>query len=68
MYQLGAVSVNNHYNFFHTGIPGLNGLVTVQSGTPGYSPITGLGTPYGADIIGAGTSALAGDPETPSNP
>jgi subtilase family serine protease len=68
LYELGVVNVNNRYYYFHTGIPGLNGLVTVQSGMVGYSPITGLGTPYGANLIGAGGFPITGDPETPSNP
>ena len=68
LYELGTANDALPYHFYHQGIPGYNGVVTVKAGTKGYNQITGLGTPYAANFIGAPNLPLAGDPQTPSNP
>jgi subtilase family serine protease len=54
--------------YFHQGIAGFNGVVNAAGGVPGYNPIIGVGTPYGADFIGVPQDPLAGNPQTLSNP
>ncbi|MBD5603479.1 MAG: peptidase S53, partial [Candidatus Eremiobacteraeota bacterium] len=68
LYELGTANDALPYHFYHQRIPGYNGVVTVKAGTKGYNQITGLGTPYAANFIGAPNLPLAGDPQTPSNP
>ncbi len=68
LYELGKANDALPYHFFHDGIPGYNGVVTVAAGTKGYSQITGLGTPYVDNLVGATNLPVAGDPQTSSNP
>ncbi len=68
LYALATANDALPYHFFHDGIPGYNGVVTVPAGVPGYSQITGLGTPYAENMIGAANFAPAREPQTPSNP
>jgi subtilase family serine protease len=51
---------------FRTGIPGNNGYF--NSSTALWDPVMGLGSPYGRVIDGVPTAALAGIPNTASNP
>jgi subtilase family serine protease len=68
LYELGAANDALPYHFFHDGIPGYNGVVTEKSGKKGYSQITGLGTPFVVNLVGATGLPVAGDPQTKSNP
>ncbi len=72
IYELAAANDalprNFPFRFFHQGIPGNNGVVTVPAGTRGYNPIIGVGTPYARNFLGFPQLPLAGDPQTPSNP
>jgi subtilase family serine protease len=68
LYELGAANDALPYHFFHDGIPGYNGVVTEKAGKKGYSQITGLGTPYVDNLVGATNLPVAGNPQTPSNP
>ncbi len=68
LYELGAANDALPYHFFHDGIPGYNGVVTEKAGKKGYSQITGLGTPFVDNLVGATGLPVAGDPQTPSNP
>ncbi len=71
-YDLYELAKNNkafpQYPFFHQGIPGYNGVVSVAAGQEGYNVITGVGTPYGKNFSFLPYAPRAGDPQTPSNP
>jgi subtilase family serine protease len=66
IYKLAASNATGKY--FHQGIPGKNGVVTVSKGTLGYNPITGVGTPIDTNFLKLPTVAAAGNPRTASNP
>ncbi len=53
--------------FFHTQTPGYNGVIQSVI-SPTYDISTGVGTPYVRALVGAGSAAPAGLPQTPSNP
>jgi len=63
-----ALPMNFATRFYHQGIAGYNGVVTVAAGTRGYNPIIGVGTPYAENFLGIPQAPLAGDPQTQSNP
>ncbi len=52
--------------FFHTNIPGNNGIVSTTSF--GYDPVLGARTPFVKNFILAPFVPAAGNPDTPSNP
>ena len=54
--------------FFHNGIPGYNGIEQNGAYGPTYNYTTGVGTPFVSSLIGLPNAALAGTPQTPSNP
>jgi subtilase family serine protease len=54
--------------FYHTGIPGYNGIVTLAAGFKGYSPILGVGTPDAHYFLGLPDVPEVTDPQTPANP
>ncbi len=66
LYKLAASNATGHY--FHQGIPGWNGVVSVAKGQRGYNAITGLGSPIGTNFMRIPATMAAGDPGTPSNP
>ncbi len=53
--------------YLHTEIPGFNGLIQSNI-SPTYNVSTGIGTPVVKALVGAGSAAPAGTPQTPSNP
>jgi subtilase family serine protease len=53
--------------YLHTQIPGFNGLIQ-SNVSPTYSVSTGIGTPIVKQLIGVGSAASAGTPQTKSNP
>jgi subtilase family serine protease len=68
LYELAAANHAFPYRFFHDNIPGFNGVVHVDTDGRDYNPILGVGTPYAANFLGYPTAALAGDPQTLTNP
>jgi subtilase family serine protease len=54
--------------YYHQGIPGYNGNVTVAAGTSGWTQLVGVGTPFTTNFIGEPQLSVAGVPETISNP
>jgi subtilase family serine protease len=54
--------------FYHQGIGGYNGVVKVLAGTPGWTQLVGVGTPYTTNFIGESALPVAGIPLTYSNP
>ena len=69
LYSLAAQQAKNGSAapFFHTGIPGFNGLIESNL-SPTYNTSTGIGTPIVKKVVGATTAAPAGLPQTISNP
>ena len=68
IYRQAAKQAAGKGTFFHTSIPGYNGLVDTDLG-PTYGLTAGVGTPMVAQYVGApGGTALSGTPQTPSNP
>jgi subtilase family serine protease len=53
--------------FLHTGIPGFNGVVQSNVSAT-YNVSTGVGTPIVKRLVGAGSAASAGTPQSLSNP
>jgi subtilase family serine protease len=68
IYALAAANDAFPYHIFHQGIPGYNGVVVTSAAQTGYSPILGVGTPYAQNFLGFPADALAGIPQTRSNP
>ncbi len=66
IYKLAAANATGKY--FHQGIPGKNGVVTVVKGQLGYNPITGVGTPIDTNFLLLPAAAAAGNPGSASNP
>ena len=60
--KAGAVA-----KYVRTGIPGFNGLIQSNI-SPTYNVSTGIGTPVVKALVGAGSAAPAGTPQTLSNP
>ena len=67
LYGLAAKQAAGQGTFFHTGIPGFNGIKNTNLG-PVYGLTIGVGTPFVAAMVGQPNAALAGIPQTPSNP
>ena len=53
--------------YLHTELPGFNGLIQSNI-SPTYNVSTGVGTPVVKALVGAGSAAPAGMPQTSSNP
>jgi subtilase family serine protease len=53
--------------YLHTEIPGFNGLIQSNI-SPTYNVSTGIGTPVVKALVGVGSAAPAGTPQTLSNP
>ena len=66
IYKTAKNEATNHA--YHQGIPGSNGVVTVNGGRAGYNQIVGVGTPDGLNFIGVPRGIPAGIPQTPTNP
>lgn len=64
IYILAVAGHNGPRPVFHSNIPGNNGYPT----QPGYNYVVGNGTPYGSRYALSPFGAIAGDPQTPSNP
>ena len=67
IYTLAAAQAAGGTRVFHTGIPGYNGLEQVNLSST-YSIAAGVGTPIVNAFVGLPGVALAGFPQTPSNP
>lgn len=52
----------------HQGMPASNGIVQIARGQRGYNPVYGVGTPIVNAFIGVPFAALAGNPQTSTNP
>lgn len=66
IYRLAAAqAAGSGVTVFRTDIKGYNGVFHTS---PGYNMVLGNGTLYGSAFIGAPSGALAGIPQTPSNP
>jgi len=66
LYTLASHNATGKY--FHQGIPSYNGVVYLPAGKLGYSPILGVGTPYGRNFVGLPSVEAAGEPQTATNP
>ncbi len=64
IYTLAKTGSIGNGPIFHNDIPGNNGYVSHQ----GYNFVVGNGTPYGSQYALSPFAALAGNPQTPSNP
>jgi subtilase family serine protease len=53
--------------YLHTEIPGFNGVIQSNVSAT-YNVSTGIGTPVVKELVGAGSAAPAGNPQTHSNP
>jgi len=69
LYRLAAVQAKQGRvaKFFRTEIPGYNGVIQ-SNVSPTYNISTGVGTPVVKDVVGAGSAASAGTPQSASNP
>ena len=68
IYSLAASQAKGSGPYFHTAIPGFNGLRVTQLSSS-YGLTAGVGTPIISAFVGAPTgTALSGTPQTPSNP
>lgn len=68
IYALAAQQAAGSGRYFHTSIPGFNGLKATDL-SPTYGLTAGVGTPVVARFVGAPASTrLSGAPQTPSNP
>jgi subtilase family serine protease len=68
LYTLAARQAAGRGRYFHTAIPGYNGVVNTLL-NPTYSLSTGLGTPLVSAYTGLpATTPLTAVPQTPSNP
>jgi subtilase family serine protease len=69
LYRLAAVQAKQSKvaKFFRTEIPGYNGVIQ-SNVSPTYNVSTGVGTPVIKAVVGAGTAASAGIPQSASNP
>jgi len=65
--QAAAQAAGGKTQFFHTNIPGFNGVVNTDLNSA-YSLSTGVGTPLVANLLGVPKAPLAGVPQTISNP
>jgi subtilisin family serine protease len=67
IYKLAAEQAAGKGTFFHTSIPGFNGLVNSSLNST-YSLTYGVGSPIVSAFVGAATLPVAGTPLTVSNP
>jgi len=69
LYQIAATqaSAGKAAKYLHTEIPGFNGVIQ-SNVSPTYNVSTGIGTPIVQELVGAGSAARAGLPQTLSNP
>jgi subtilase family serine protease len=67
LYQLASLQAAGKGVFFHTNIPGFNGLAQTNL-NPAYSLTTGVGTPIVNIYTTAGAVELSGTPLTATNP
>ncbi|MEJ0046873.1 MAG: S8 family serine peptidase [Rhodospirillales bacterium] len=67
IYSLAKGQASGGPAFYHTGIPGYNGLVNTLL-APSYSLSTGVGTPVVNSFLIETSVPAAGVPQTPSNP
>ncbi len=67
LYDLAAKQAAGKGMYFHTGIPGFNGLVNTNL-NPAFGLTAGVGTPIVAAYVGQPRATLSGTPQTPSNP
>ncbi len=67
LYQLASLQAANKGVFFHTNIPGFNGLAQTNLNAA-YSLTTGVGTPMVNIYTTAGAVELSGTPMTATNP
>ncbi len=67
IYGLAAKQAAGKGPYFHTNIPGFNGLVNTQLNAA-YGLTAGVGTPIVAAYVGQPKAPLSGTPQTPSNP
>jgi subtilase family serine protease len=67
LYGLAAQQAAGQGTYFHTNIPGFNGIKQTELNSA-YGLTAGVGTPYVAAIVGQPSAPLAGIPQTPSNP
>jgi subtilase family serine protease len=68
LYRIAANQANSgKLQYLHTQIPGYNGLIQ-SNVSPTYNVSTGIGTPMVKALIGNGSAAAAGTPQSASNP
>jgi len=67
-YIYAEAAANSTGKYFHEGIPGHNGVVTVAKGKLGYNTITGVGSPIDTNFLKLPSAAFAGTPGSASNP
>jgi subtilase family serine protease len=67
LYQLAAKQATTSHRYFHTNIPGYNGVEQTDLNST-YSLSTGVGTPIVVNMINQPKAPRAGVPQTPSNP
>lgn len=67
-YIYNVAASNTKVRYFHQGIPGTDGVVTVKARTPGWNQINGVGTPYGEILAAEEEHPYAGTPQTATNP
>ncbi len=67
LYDLAVRQAAGHGPYFHTGIPGFNGLVNTNLNAE-FGLTAGVGTPIVSAYVGAPNAPLSGTPQTPSNP
>ncbi len=67
LYDLAVKQAAGKGAYFHTGIPGFNGLVNTNLNAE-YGLTAGVGTPIVNAYVGAPNAELSGTPQTPSNP
>jgi subtilase family serine protease len=68
LYNFAALQAAGKGTYFHTNIPGYNGVVNTDLNAT-YSLSVGVGTPIVSALVGAPKNApLSGVPQTPSNP
>ena len=67
LYDLAARQAAGKGPYFHTSIPGFNGVVNTNLNAA-YGLTAGVGTPIVAAYVGQPNAPLSGTPQTPSNP
>ncbi len=68
LYELAARQAAGKGTYFHTNIPGYNGIENTNLNSA-YGLTAGVGTPIVTHYVGApGNTVVSGTPQTPSNP